>query len=85
MKDAEAPWEAADIVIVTDGEAYVESTWQKEWESARDKIGFSTYGIGIGFSGIGNSLKPLCDNVVTLSDLREDQAVLEGLFTQVAS
>ena len=72
----------ADVIFITDGMCSVESEWVAEFRAKMDLAEANVYGVVIGESGDWKSRMPFCDNVVTLDNMRSEEAfeiVLEGV------
>jgi uncharacterized protein with von Willebrand factor type A (vWA) domain len=61
----------ADILLVTDGEASVNSQWLAKWTAWRRESGTNVYAFPIGC--YESSLKTLCDKVVTLTGVKHTE------------
>jgi uncharacterized protein with von Willebrand factor type A (vWA) domain len=62
--------ENGDIALVTDGIAHVDENWMKDYQEAKARLGFRTFGIRIG-TPVGSILDALSDNVRAIEDLAE--------------
>lgn len=68
------PWEKADIVLITDGNAHMSDAFTKKFNEARRTLDFQTFGIFVGHYGsVGSAtLAPVLDQSLVLADLDED-------------
>jgi uncharacterized protein with von Willebrand factor type A (vWA) domain len=63
---------AADIVLITDGEADLDDTWMARWRERKRALGFRCFGISVGWwAEPAGVLEELCDDVRRIEDLGE--------------
>jgi len=74
-------YDRADIVAVSDGECAVSDELLKHWQTTKTSRGFRAIGILTGAPRGGAILRQFCDEVHHLTNVREDQAILEQMFT----
>jgi uncharacterized protein with von Willebrand factor type A (vWA) domain len=74
-------FDRADVVAVSDGECAVSDELLKQWQAAKTARGFRCVGILTGTPRGGAILRQFCDETHHLKSVREDQAVLEQVFT----
>lgn len=60
----------ADIVLITDGDAWVDGTWIDQWRKTKRRLGFRAFGIEIG-DGDSSAVAAACDDVRTIGDLTD--------------
>lgn len=73
-----------DIVFITDDQCNVSTEWMKKYRTAKERLGFRTFGISIGGSQGGgyfreDVLEAVSDNVRTVADLT-DVAQVRDVF-----
>jgi len=74
-------FDRADVVAVSDGECGVGDELLKQWQTTKAARGFRCVGILTGAPRGGAILRQFCDETHHLKSVREDQAVLEQVFT----
>ena len=74
-------YDRADIVAVSDGECAVSDELLRHWQATKAARGFRAIGILTGAPRGGAILRQFCDEVNHLKSVREDQAILEQMFT----
>jgi uncharacterized protein with von Willebrand factor type A (vWA) domain len=75
----------ADIVFITDGEAYLGERWLDRWHEQKRKLGFRCFGIQIGWWADeegADVLDSFCDDVRRIEDLADTHASAD-LFRSV--
>jgi uncharacterized protein with von Willebrand factor type A (vWA) domain len=75
-------FKAADIVVLTDAEAFLSEAFLDEWRSAQARLHFRSYGVLVGDVGGAAHLRQAIDTVVTLPDVAADSDALAALFGQ---
>lgn len=80
-KDAEL--KAADVVLVTDGEADISAEFLERWDRARKRLEFTTYAVHVdAVGGIAPSvLHTVADRVIGLASVRDDEAATEAVLS----
>ncbi|MCI2421141.1 VWA domain-containing protein [Saccharopolyspora sp. K220] len=69
-----------DIVLITDGIASVDASWQHQWVETKAALGFRAFAVAIGDDSAvqpGAVLTRLCDNVRAIDDLTDPRAVAD--------
>lgn len=75
----------ADVVFITDGEAYLGERWLERWHEQKRKLGFRCFGIQIGWwadEDGADVLDSFCDDVRRIEDLADTHASAD-LFRSV--
>lgn len=81
IQPASARWERADIVMITDGESYLDADWVVSFNAAKERLQFNTFGILIGESNAERELAPVMDRMTHVRDLAgQTDATLDMLF-----
>lgn len=82
--------EKADIVFITDGQAYLDEEWLRKFNEEKERVGCRVFGIYIGgaydamggrFGGPTQVLEQFSDLVIPVSELRTDS--VREVFAQV--
>jgi uncharacterized protein with von Willebrand factor type A (vWA) domain len=68
--------EGGDITLITDGISGVSETWMRDYQDAKARLGFRTFGIRIG-GPAGSVLDALSDNVRAIEDLTDLSATAD--------
>ncbi|MDX2256517.1 MAG: VWA domain-containing protein [Pseudanabaenaceae cyanobacterium bins.39] len=74
----------ADVILITDGLDTPSTQFIEQWQTDRKKHEFSCYGILISsgnLSTYASTINKLCDRYVQITDLTEDSAVSECLYS----
>jgi uncharacterized protein with von Willebrand factor type A (vWA) domain len=79
----EVDFSEADVVMVTDGGAGVNSAWLQRWQGYKSDLGFSCYSILVGNHTYKDTCDQVSDECVFLSDAVADEAGMYHLFGQV--
>lgn len=71
----------ADLVLITDGDAWVSDQWVEQWWTHKRQLGFRAFGIEIGRGG-SPTVAAICDDTRTIADLTDTHATAE-LFRSI--
>lgn len=71
----------ADLVLITDGDAWVSGQWVEQWWTHKRQLGFRAFGIEIGRGG-SPAVAAICDDTRTIADLTDTHATAE-LFRSI--
>ena len=70
----------ADVIVVSDGIAFISERAETEWWKRRAERKMRCYGILIGTDHGAEALRRISDTVMTLDDLKQDLDVLETIY-----
>lgn len=76
----DSKFEAADVICISDGLSNISPEMQAEWNRRRKERGMRAFAVLIGTNEGAGLLAAISDAVLTLSDLSEDQPVLQTIF-----
>ncbi|WP_445401184.1 vWA domain-containing protein [Streptomyces sp. LE64] len=77
---ADAARRRGDIVLLTDDDCGVSEEWMREWNEAKDRLGFRVFGVAVGApraAEAGSVLESLCDNLRTVEDFTDVHAAAD--------
>jgi uncharacterized protein with von Willebrand factor type A (vWA) domain len=77
------PQNAADVVMLTDGESRFSGRFLQQWKTLQEATGFHSFGVMIGTSSGMATLRQAIQNVVYVTDLTQDGDVTDVLFKGV--
>ncbi|WP_282085563.1 VWA domain-containing protein [Streptomyces tendae] len=69
-----------DIVMLTDDDCGVTEAWMRDWNDAKQRLGFRVFGVGIGaprVAAAGSVLAALCDNLRGVEDFTDVHAAAD--------
>lgn len=65
-----------DLVMITDDDCGVTSTWLRDYQERKEKLGFRTFGIAVG-THAGQALSALSDNVRSVTEFMDPAGVAD--------
>ena len=74
-------FDRADVIVISDGIASVSTRTEAEWWKRKAERRMRCYGVLIGEARGLEVLGRISDAVMTLDDLKQDQDVLETIFS----
>src|SRR5215510_882411 len=74
-------FDRADVIVISDGIASVSKRTETEWWKRKAERRMRSYGVLIGEARGLETLGRISDAVMTLDDLKQDQDVLESIFS----
>ena len=77
----ESRYEKADVICISDGLAYVSNEMAGEWNQVRAQRSMRAYAVLIGAHDGMGVLAAISDAVVEMSNLAEDNAALQMMFS----
>ncbi len=81
LKIAESSkFDRADVICVSDGEVYIDPELERDWNTRRKARGMRSYGVLLGAGQFAKTLAQVCDAIVTIDNLTQDNAALALMF-----